>query len=417
MSSEDQQHHFTMQFERSELQVPEAALLRPQAAPLSSLEGLEARRNFKGGSSTGQHGLEYARAQQTSAPERQSGSFGSVEIDDGIESERESHTSNLEAPFPNLHSAWVMIEGNYEYMYRHLVTGEIFRHPWKRPEKPGPSSDDILKGWDANLRSENEEVWEYVHRKTRTVIDVPPRSLPEAVIKQFDIAASYGDVPKHCQGQLHDGCLKYKISNPSKSCPRKWRTTKHPKIIEEDMQKYLAHIQADCTKPAEATLLAKGGQRLEVDLKDINLNQMSGILFITDIDKALINRLIVDSPDALHMSIFIAFYFLLRTVHKDETTKELVQEVQGLYWMSVRGDDDGEMWPGPQYDIMCDHQRTTLYFGSAQYPSSRPTQGDETDVTRLSIMEVTRDLSEYASRRFETTQSRSHTCNSSGTHG
>lgn len=173
MSSEDQQHHFTMQFERSELQVPEAALLRPQAAPLSSLEGLEARRNFKGGSSTGQHGLEYARAQQTSAPERQSGSFGSVEIDDGIESERESHTSNLEAPFPNLHSAWVMIEGNYEYMYRHLVTGEIFRHPWKRPEKPGPSSDDILKGWDANLRSENEEVWEYVHRKTRTVIDVP----------------------------------------------------------------------------------------------------------------------------------------------------------------------------------------------------------------------------------------------------
>lgn len=176
------------------------------------------------------------------------------------------------------------------------------------------------------------------------------------------------------------------------------------------MQKYLAHIQADCTKPAEATLLAKGGQRLSVDLEDIDLNQMSGILLITDIDKALINRLIADSPNASRMSFFIAFYLLLRTVHKDETTKELAQEVQGLYWMSARGDYDGNIWPGPQYDVMCDHQRTTLYFGSAQHVSSRPIQGDETNVTRLSIFEVTRNLSEYASRRLETTESRSHTC-------
>lgn len=346
----------------------------------------------------------------SSSPQSQAAGAQAADLPDSSEELVEGQQNPGE-----VHSAWVMVENNYNY--RHVVTGEIFTHHLKRPEQPGPSSDDILKGWDARLRSENEEVWEYVHRQTRTVIDVLPRSLPEAVIKQFDVAATYGDVPEYCQGQLHDGCLKYKISNPSNTCPREWRTTKHPKAIEKSMHKYLADIHADCTKPAETTLLAKGGQRLEVDLKDINLNQMTGILFITDIDKALINRLIVDSPDALHMSIFIAFYFLLRTVHKDETTKELVQEVQGLYWMSVRGDDDGEMWPGPQYDIMCDHQRTTLYFGSAQYPSSRPTQGDETDVTRLSIMEVTRDLSEYASRRFETTQSRSHTCNSSGTHG
>ena len=183
------------------------------------------------------------------------------------------------------------------------------------------------------------------------------------------------------------------------------------------MHKYLADIYTDCTKPAEATLLATGGQRLAVDLEDIDLNQMSGILLITDIDKALINRLIVDSPDASHMSFFIAFHFLLRIIHKDETTKELAQEVQGLYWMSVRGDNDGDMWPGPQYDIMCDPQRTTLYFGSAQYVSSRPTQGDESDVIRLSVLEVTRNLSEYASRHLEITESRSHTCYSCGTHG
>lgn len=249
-----------------------------------------------------------------------------------------------------------------------------------------------------------------MHRKTRTVIDVPPRTLPEAVIKQFDVAASYGDVPKHCQGQFDDGCLKYKISNPSKSCPREWRTTKHPKIIEEDMQEYLANFHADSSKPAEATLLTKGGQRLSVDLEDIDLNRLSGILLITDIDKALINRLIVGSPNPLQMSFFIAFYLLLCTLHKDETTKELARQVQGLYWMSTRGDHDGNMWPGPQYDIMCDHQRTTLYFGFAQYLSSRLIQGDETNVTRLSIFEATRNLSEYASRRLETTEPRSHTC-------
>ena len=117
-----------------------------------------------------------------------------------------------------VHSAWVMVERNYRY--RHLATGEVFTHCWKRPEKPGPSSDDILDGWDAKLRSEDEEVWQYVHRKTRTVIDVSLRSLLEAVIKHFDVAASYCDVSRHCQGQLDDGCLKYKISNPSKSCPR-----------------------------------------------------------------------------------------------------------------------------------------------------------------------------------------------------
>jgi hypothetical protein len=307
-----------------------------------------------------------------------------------------------------VHAAWFMVQKNYKY--RHVVTGEIFTHYSKRPEKPGPSSDDIPKGWDAKLRSEYEEVWEYVHRKTRTVIDVPPRTLPEAVIKQFDVAASHGDVPEHCQGQLDDGCLKYKISNPSKSCPREWRTTKHPKIIEEDMQEYLANFHADSLKPTEATLLTKGGQRLSVDLEDIDLSKLSGILLVTDVDKALINRLIVDSPNPSQMSFFIAFYLLLRTLHNDEATKELAQQVQGLYWMSTRGDHDGNMWPGPQYDIMCDHQRTTLYFGFAQYLSSRLIQGDETDVTRLSIFEVTRNLSEYASRRLEITGPRSHTC-------
>jgi hypothetical protein len=410
MPSEDQHHHFTMQFERSELQEPEAALLRPQAAPLPSLQVLEARRNFEDGSNTGQHGPEYACAQQTSAPETQSGSSGSVENDDDTESERESHTSNLEALFPKLHSAWVMIEGDYEYMYRHLVTGEIFRHPWKRPEKPGPSSDDILKDWDAKLRSDDEEVWEYVHRKTRTVIDVPPRSLPEVVIKQFDVAASYGDVPRHCQGQLDDGCLKYRISNPSKSCPRKWRTPKHPKIIEEDMQRYLADVHADLTKPVEATLLTKGGQRLSVNTDDIDVNQMSGILLITDVDKARISQLIVNAPDASEMPFFIAFHLLLGTLHEDEATKELAQQVQGLYWMSTRNEDDGDVWPGPQYDIVCDRQSTTLYFGFAQYLSNDPIQRDGTDVTRLSIFAVTRDLSEYMSSRLETTEPRSRTC-------
>lgn len=278
----------------------------------------------------------------SSSPQSQAADVQAADLPDNSERLIEDQQNS-----GKVHSAWVMVERNYRY--RHLATGEIFTHYWKRPEKPGPSSDDILKGWDAKLRGEDEE-------------------------KQFDVAASYGDVSRHCQGQLDDGYLKYKISNPAKSCPREWHTTKHPKITEEEMQKYLADIHADATKPAEATLLANGGQRLSVDTEDIDVNKMSGVLLITDSDKAPINRLIVDSPNASRMSFFIAFYFLLQTLHTDEATKELAQQVQGLYWMSARGDYDGNVWPGHQYNIACDRQRSTLCFGFAQYPNSHPVQ-------------------------------------------
>ena len=125
MPTEDQQAHFTMQFESDEIQVPEAALLRPQAVPIHSFQGLETRRSSKAEPYTGQNSPETAHAQQTPDLQRHSGSFGSDGTDHGIGNDRQIHTPHSEISSPELDSAWERVS-HTSGRYRHILTDEIF---------------------------------------------------------------------------------------------------------------------------------------------------------------------------------------------------------------------------------------------------------------------------------------------------
>lgn len=421
-SAEDQQHHITMAFDRTELQAPQPAFLRPRPVSLISLPKLEARRKSASAttaksipedvrpssssarradsrSSTndeldpvqrdpGCHG-----GQSDSASSKPSGSFHDS-IPDAADPDRLAHLSYGESLFSGLHSAWVSTDEPSSY--RHLATGEVFRHQWKVPNQPGPSADEIPKGWEAKLASEDEETWNFVHCATGTVIDTPPKDLAETVIKQFDLAASYGNVPEYCQGHLEDGRIMYKITNPSRLCPTEWRTAKHPKIIEDDMEAYLANFRANSNSQAEATLLTKNGQRLPVDLGMTDISQMSGILLITGLDKAMTSVLCAAQPRLPDISFFVISHLLLRNFHEDEATKELECQVQGWYWMSRRKTESWAWRGGSHYDVKHDDERCRLHFGYAQYLDSRLTLPNDTALVRLSLHGVSRKLSKYA---------------------
>jgi hypothetical protein len=292
-----------------------------------------------------------------------------------------------------LHSAWATTEDDYKY--RHIVTGEIFHHRWREPEKPGPTADDILEGWTAQLVSEDEEDWVYVHSTTFTVIDVPPRSLPEAVMRQFDLAATYGKVPRYCQGQLEDGQLMYKCINPSRWCPTEWRTAKHPEVVENEMNQYLANMKSNSTTPATVTFLAKSGQQIPFDLETGDISQMSGILLVTDVDKVVCNQLLATQIHTPLISFFTICHLLLTTLHEDEATKELAWQAQGWWWMSARSDSDDTWWSGNHHDIIYDDESSLLHFGFAQYPNGRLDSQTNTSTTRLSAFQVASDMGEY----------------------
>lgn len=386
--NEDQQHGITMQFDSDELQVPNAALLRPRSAPRLSVPALEARRSFEDGIRSAHPGPRSVSAQ---------GWFGSFEGNRSAnwdEDDRRSHMSRSGASPPALHSAWS--KTNNQHTYRHIVTGEIFYHSKKQPEKPGPSADDIPEGWEARLVSDHEEIWEFRHQSTGTIIDVPPTSLPDAIRKEFDVAASYGDVPRHCQGQLEGDHIEYKITNPSTLCPTQWRTRKHPKIIEDEMKEYLASTTAHTTRPPQVTLLTQEGNQESVDLEKHNLSRMSGILVITDINHSLISRLCAENRHVPLILFFISCYFMLRTLHEDTATKELAREIQGWFWMSERSDNDEYSWEGTYHDVMYDEKLSVLHFGYEQYPDGCISPQKELAVVRLSTFNVSRRLSKYA---------------------
>lgn len=384
----DQQHEITMQFDSDELQVPNAALLRPRSAPRLSLPALEARRSSEDGTRSAHPGPRSVSAQ---------GWFGSFEGNRSAnwdEDDRRSHMSRSGASSPALHSAWS--KTNNRHGYRHIVTGEMFYHSKKQPEKPGPSADDIPEGWEARLVSDHKEVWEFRHLSTGTIIDVPPKSLPEAVSEEFDVAASYGDVPRYCQGELKGDHIEYKITHPSALCPTRWRTTKHPKIIEDEMEEYLAKVTAHPTRPPQVTLLKQDGNQESVDLETRQFDQMSGILLVTDIDHPLISRLCAKDRQMPLILFFITCHFMLRALHEDAVTKELVRAIQGWFWMSERWDTDEHIWEGRQHDVMYDEKLSVLHFGYEQYPDSYLTPQEELDIVRLSTFDVSTRLSKYA---------------------
>jgi hypothetical protein len=239
--------------------------LRPQYLPLPPSPAFEVRRSFESGTGSVHHGSGSAISQQVARLKRRPESFGSDKSDYGSQDDRWSYASSFRASPRVLHRAWTTTEDDYKY--RHIVTGEIFHHRWREPEKPGPLADDIPEGWTAQLVSEDEEDGVYVHNTTLTVIDVPPESLPEAIMKQFDLAATHGKVPQYCQGQLEGGQLMYKCINPSRWCPNKWRTAKRTEVIENEMNHYLANMKSDPSTPATVTFLAKSGQQIPFDLE------------------------------------------------------------------------------------------------------------------------------------------------------
>lgn len=420
-STEHQQRQATMQIQESELPAPGPALLRPLPVSLPSLTALEAGRksasttalnsghpagrstslkdkrgrprSLNAASNPVHDDLGYHGRRRLSDSRKRSGHFPDSISDDGTYC-RKSHVSDDDSSIPQLHTAWARTD--IPDQYRHLATGVLYWNGGKMPEKPGPSSDDILEGWEPELASEDEETWNYVHRATGTVIETPPKDLTDAIIKEFDLAASYGDVPEYCQGLFEDGRIMYKITNPSKRCPSEWRTIKHPKIIVDDMKAYLANFTADFDTPAEVTLLTGDGQELHVDLETSDLDKLSGILLVKNIDQPLISRLHDLDPQNDVLTFFIVCHFLLRTFHDDEATKELSREVQGWFWMSERGESDGYFWTGDHYDVIHDDERCRLHFGYVQYLSSRLTLPNDAALLRLSTFNLSPYLGEYA---------------------
>lgn len=171
---ENQQHQFTMQFCSSELRTSDPAFLRPEPASLPSLVILEARQKFlgtiagklgcsharRGGTRTSKGGIygvqrdpEHRRAQQMNDPVKPHGSFYDGIPDDSSGHDRHSHLSDDDSSIPELHSAWARTDSPNEY--RHLATDVLYWNDGKMPEKPGPSSDDILEGWQAKLTSKD----------------------------------------------------------------------------------------------------------------------------------------------------------------------------------------------------------------------------------------------------------------------
>jgi hypothetical protein len=242
----------------------------------------------------------------------------------------------------------------------------------------------------AKLATKSEEKWIYVHRATKTVINTPPRSLPEAVIKEFDVAASHGMVPQYCQGHLEDGRIFYKINNPSTIFPRSWRTLRHPGIIEADGKAYLAAYDSHASKPAKATLLTASGQTLPINLRLANLNGMSGTLLIEDVDKDMIGNLCWAFQRIPVIPFFIFCHLVYKRLHD---IQDLEEELMARYWMSHRGTSDEVCWVGAHYDVFHDYDRGKVHFGVSQLLNSSHAPPEPLDVIRVSMFSISTRLS------------------------
>jgi hypothetical protein len=298
----------------------------------------------------------------------------------------------------SLDSAWVKIStSDGSRGYRHPVTGEVYLNNRKIPQKTGPAAHDIPEGWTARLESTSKEKWVYVHSATKTIIKTPPRSLSEAVTKEFDVAASHGTVPQHCQGHLEDGRIIYKINNPSRHCPRSWRTFKHPNVIEADLQAYLAAYNPSPSKPAKAILLTPGGHVSQLDLGSSNVAAMSGMLLIEDIDNVLISSLCAAFAFVGGFPFFVLCHLLLRRLHSTPGLEELETHLLGWWWMSHRGPSDTFYWLGSHHDVYYDLNQGEIHFSDIQIPDSHRAIPPDLDVVRLSMLVIYPHLSEYIS--------------------
>jgi hypothetical protein len=182
-------------------------------------------------------------------------------------------------------------------------------------------------------------------------------------VEAIKAAASHGELPRFCQACLERGRIKYKIT--SSDGPEKWRTSKHPRLIENEMQDFLATYEARSRRPAKATLLTRGGQRLPISPESFNLTEEVGILLVEDIDQAWINFLnsIVQEIHPTQLPFFIFGHIVFDEIHESDAMKNLAQQVKGRYWMS-REDDFRSF---SQYDVIFDEEGGKLRFASPSY--------------------------------------------------
>jgi hypothetical protein len=155
------------------------------------------------------------------------------EVSETDDDEHQPHMSHAGASTTTLNKAWVK-RRKQPYEYRHLVTGAIYRNSKSSPTLTGPTAQDIPDGWKAKLTNSGSEEWTYEHIATR-LVHANPICLPEDTVEAIKIAASHGELPQFCQACLEHGRIKYKITSPDDRCPEEWRTSKHPRLIENEM--------------------------------------------------------------------------------------------------------------------------------------------------------------------------------------
>lgn len=309
----------------------------------------------------------------------QDGGFqGQANVDGRDQQQRRSGTV--------LNSAWVSAEDVGGY--RHRVTGAIYRNNGKIPQEPGPTANDIPDGWEAFLSDESKETWKYKHHTTGVVIDSPPTSLPAAVTREIDVAASHGKMPKYCQAFIENGLVGYKVTHPAVSYAAGWRTFRHPKLVEDDMKAFLANYGVNPSRPAKATFITAAGHHLPVNLDAGTFSGESGILLVEDIDQACIKFLCATFSDRKFMPHLILGHLLFDQQHQSEAEKKLADQVKGLYWMSL---DDQFFWYNAHHDVFQDGEAGKLHFGVHQHSVRDRTLFDDLEIIRLSTMNTAFD--------------------------
>lgn len=286
-----------------------------------------------------------------------------------------------------LNSAWVSAEDVGGY--RHRVTGAIYRNNGKIPQEPGPTANDIIDRWEAFLSDESKENWKYRHHTTGVVIDSPPTSLPAAVTREIDAAASHGKMPKYCQAFIENGLVGYRITHPDAIYLASWRMFRHPKLVEDDMKAFLANYGVNPSRPAKATFITDAGQHLPVNLDAGTFSGNSGILLVEDIDQACIKFLCATFSDGKFLPHLILGHLLFDQQHQSEAEKKLADQVQGLYWMSL----DGEfIWHNGHHDVLHDGEDGKLHFEVDRYSVIHSALFDDLEIIRVSTMDISFDF-------------------------
>jgi hypothetical protein len=306
--------------------------------------------------------------------------------EDNIGDDQQRHMYNSEGQTPFLHGAWV--ETPNEHEYRHLVTGTIYRNVHsKPPQSPGPTAKDIPDGWEAFLPIESIETWCYVHRASGITIDRNPNLLSKAVRKNLEVAASYGELPASCGTFLEHDRVAYTIISPKYNGPVGWRTFKHPKLVENDIESFVANYDAVSSRPAKATLLTRGAQYLPITPESNDWTKSTGILLIEDIDQIWIKRLCVAAAKKKFMPFFIFGHILFDKVYKLEGPGKLVDQAKGWYLMSL---GTSSPWSCTHCDVVRDERGGKLHFVSAQYPAKHVL--NDAEAIRVSTFTFSEDL-------------------------